>query len=106
MPTLEEVTGPYELLFRWDHIARTLQGQHYQTATSILRDGVIVPGATTINPPMPITSETAPTIAKVCEVLNAAALVRITELEAQLVEAIGQRDAALARAERAEATLE
>ncbi|MGK9234765.1 hypothetical protein KXS07_23660 [Inquilinus limosus] len=105
MPTLEEVTGPYEFLARWDHITGALQGCHYATATSILRDGVIVPGATSINPPEPVTAETATTVAQVCDVLNTGALARIAELEAQLAAAEAQRDAALARAEDAETQL-
>jgi hypothetical protein len=105
MPLLEEVTGPYEFLARWDHVARTLQGTHYQTATSILRDGVIVPGATTINPPMPITTETTPTIAEVCEILNAAALARIAVLETELAAALAERDAALAASTQTESNL-
>ncbi|WP_342237166.1 hypothetical protein [Inquilinus sp. OTU3971] len=103
MPTLEEVTGPYEFLARWDHLTGTLVGQHFATATSILRDGTIVPGATSINPPEPITAETATTIAQVSELLNTGALKRITELEAQLADVLAQRDAAIVRAELAEA---
>ncbi|KGM34768.1 nucleotide exchange factor GrpE [Inquilinus limosus] len=102
MPALEEITGPYEWLVRWDHITGTLQGQHYATATSILRDGVIVPGATSINPPQAITVESATTIAEVSELLNTGALQRIAELEAQLADALAQRDAVVARAEQAE----
>jgi hypothetical protein len=102
MPILEEVTGPYEFLARWDHLTGTLQGLHYASATSILRDGVIVPGATSINPPQPITGESATTIAQVSELLNTGALQRIAELEAQLADALAQRDAAVARAEQAE----
>lgn len=99
MPALEEITGPYEWLVRWDHITGTLQGQHYATATSILRDGV--PVATSINPPQPITAESAATIAQVSELLNIGALQRIAELEAQLADALAQRDAAIARVELA-----
>jgi len=90
------------MVVRWDHITGTLRGRHYAAATSILRDGAIVPGATSINPPQPINDEPATTIARVADLLNTGALQRIAELEAQLADALAQRDAAVARADLAE----
>jgi hypothetical protein len=51
---------------------------------------------------MPITTETTPTIAEVCEILNAAALARIAVLETELAAALAERDAALAASTQTE----
>lgn len=42
MPTFDEVTRPYELLFRFDEVTGDLKGCHYKTITAVLKDGVAI----------------------------------------------------------------
>lgn len=42
MPTFDEVTKPYELLFRFDEVTGDLKGAHYKTVTTVVKDGVAI----------------------------------------------------------------